>query len=70
MTNTALLREKILQSGLKYKFLAGKLGLSEYGFRRKVNNLSEFKAREIEELSCLLVLTKSERDQIFFYRSE
>ena len=35
MTNTKLLNEKILESGLKKKFIAEKLGLSTYGVAEK-----------------------------------
>ena len=43
MTNTTLLKELIAKSGLKLKYVADHLGLSAYGFSKKVNNEQEFK---------------------------
>ena len=40
MTNTKLLNEKIVESGLKRKFIAEKLGLSTYGLQRKIENVT------------------------------
>ena len=59
MTNTALLREKIDESGYK-------IGITYQGFLKKINNESEFKASEIQGLKELLNLTDEERDKIFF----
>ena len=67
MTNTKLLNEKILESGLKKKFIAEKLGLSTYGLQRKIENRSEFKASEISILCDLLgIRTAAEKERIFF----
>ena len=66
MTNSKLLRQKIDESGYKLQFVAEKCGLTYYGFMKKVNNESEFKASEIAILKELLHLTDSETDQIFF----
>ena len=66
MTNSKLLRQKIDESGYKLQFVAKKCGLTYYGFMKKVNNESEFKASEIAILKELLDLTYSETDQIFF----
>ena len=44
MTNTALLREKIDESGYKIRFVAKKIGITYQGFLKKINNESEFKA--------------------------
>lgn len=67
MTNTALLREKIDESGYKLRFVAKKIGITYQGFLKKINNESEFKASEIQGLKELLNLTDEERDKIFFY---
>ena len=48
MTNTQELRRKIKENGYKYAFVAGYLGLTAYGFQRKVCNVSLFKAGEIK----------------------
>lgn len=66
MTNTTKLEMAITRSGLTKKFLAEKLGLSTMGLYKKVHNLTEFKASEIEMLTKLLHLTPCERDAIFF----
>lgn len=66
MTNTALLREKIDESGYKIRFVAKKIGITYQGFLKKINNESEFKASEIQGLKELLNLTDEERDKIFF----
>lgn len=66
MTDTKKLRDKIKESGLKYSYIAACIGLSPYGFKKKIENDSEFKASEIQGLFELLKLTCSERDQIFF----
>lgn len=66
MTDTKMLRDKINDRGLKYSFVAEQLGLTAYGFQRKVENDSEFKASEIQRLYILLDLSEEERNAIFF----
>lgn len=68
MTDTELLREKIKQSGYKIQFIAKKLGISYQGLLNKINNKSEFRAKEIQVLHDLLNLTEDERVAIFFTR--
>lgn len=68
MTNTALLREKLDESGYKLRFIAKQIGITYQGFLKKINNESEFKASEIKGLQGLLNLTDEIRDKIFFYR--
>lgn len=67
MTNTELLEEKILKSGLKKSYIAKVIGLTPYGLTLKVRNANEFKASEIEKLCNLLGITDlEERCAIFF----
>lgn len=66
MTNTYELRKAIEQAGLKYKYLAEQLGLSTYGLQKKIDNVNEFKASEIEKLSDILSLSVEQRMSIFF----
>lgn len=66
MTNTELLREKIERSGYKLRFIAEKLGITYQGLLNKINNRSEFRAKEIQVLYNLLSLTEEERVAIFF----
>ena len=66
MFNSILLNEEIKRSGLKRSYIAGLLGLSTYGFARKVDGIYDFKASEVKTLSEILNLTSELRDQIFF----
>lgn len=67
MTNTELLEEKIMKSGLKKSYIAKTIGLTPYGLTLKVRNINEFKASEIEKLCNLLGINDlEERCAIFF----
>ena len=67
MNNTALLVEKIKESGKKNKFLAEKVGLSYAGFRNCVTNKAEFKSSQIDILCDELNITSlKEKEAIFF----
>ena len=66
MVNTKMLRDKINDAGYKLQFVAEKCGLTYFGFMKKVNNETEFKASEIMILKVLLNLTDKEVHQIFF----
>ena len=66
MTNTNLLEQYIERSGYKKSFVAKQLGITAYGFARKVNNKSEFKASEIETLCNLLKIGARDKGAIFF----
>lgn len=66
MTDTKMLRTTIESRGLKYKYIADELGITPYGFQKKAENDSEFKASEIKKLSELLELSLDEKEQIFF----
>jgi hypothetical protein len=67
LTDTNLLNDSIKRSGLKRTWIAEQLGLSYFGFQKKVNNESQFKANEIKQL-CILLRIESlvEREHIFF----
>lgn len=68
MTDTRALRQKIEQSGMKYRFVAETLGITPYGLQKKIENVTEFKASEISKLSKLLKLSAAEMTEIFFCR--
>lgn len=69
MTNTDLLEKKISSSGLKKYHIAKQLGLTSFGFIKKVKNKNEFKASEIDKLCEILKIeTLEERQAIFFAR--
>ena len=69
MTNSRALRTLIVERGLKIKYVAKHLGLSQYGFQLKLDNKHEFKISEVSAL-CELLEIKSleEKEQIFFAR--
>lgn len=54
MTNTIELEIAIKRAGFTKREVAKRLGLSEMGFYQKLNNITEFKASEIETLIKLL----------------
>lgn len=67
MTDSVLLRQLISDKGLKLKFVAGKLGLSPYGFALKLDNKQEFKTGEVASLCDLLEIKSLElKERIFF----
>ena len=69
MTDTEALKKKISDAGLKQGYIAEQLGLSSYGFANKLNNVTEFKATEIQILCEILHVTSlKEKEAIFFNR--
>lgn len=65
MADTIQLRQVINQKGLKYQFIACKLGITPYGLQRKIENKTEFKASEISKMAEILELENKQRDDIF-----
>lgn len=66
MVDTGTLRVVIKESGLKNKWLADKLGVTEQTFCNKMGGRSQFKADEIRLLATLLRLRAKEVQEIFF----
>lgn len=66
MTDSNALRERIKQSGMKYRYVAERVGITPYALQRKIDNESEFKVSEVDALADLLGLTLWEKDAIFF----
>lgn len=66
MTDTVQLRTYIQDSGLKLGHVARVLGISDSTLRQKLNNISEFKVSEADQLSAMLGLTMEQRDACFF----
>lgn len=64
MTNTVELEIAIKRAGLTKREISRRLGLSEMGFYKKINNITEFKASEIEALVRILCIT--DVGKIFF----
>ena len=70
MTNTALLKKKIQERGVKIGFLVEKLNTSYHWLNQKIENKKDFKVREIIALCEALEITDiNERDQIFFAKN-
>lgn len=64
MTNSKELEVAITRAGITKRELAKKLGLSEMGLYKKINNITEFKASEIKALVELLNI--EDINEIFF----
>ena len=67
VTNTRLLIEKINASGYKRSYIAKALGLTAYGLANKIQNVTEFKASEINALCELLKIEKPEEKEAIFF---
>lgn len=66
MTNTSLLEQYIERSGYKKSFIARQIGLTAYGLSLKINNKSDFKAREMTALCKILKISAKDKEAIFF----
>ena len=68
--NNIGLCKRIDESGLKKYYIASKVGLTTYGLQKKINNQTQFKANEIEELCIMLkIKTLEEKEKIFFAKN-
>lgn len=56
MTDKIELEIAIKKAGLTKREVSKRLGLSEMGFYQKINNITEFKASEIEALVNMLAI--------------
>ena len=54
MVDTQKLCKRIDESGLKKYYIASKVSLTTYGLQKKINNQTQFKSNEIEELWVIL----------------
>ena len=68
MTDSRALKELIKSKGLKLKYVAEYLGLSSYGFSKKLNNEQEFKTSEVAALCELLEIKDLEEKEAIFSR--
>lgn len=66
MVDSEKLERLINEKGLKYRFIADKLGMSYYAFYKKLRNMNEFKASEISALCNLLEISSDSLSSIFF----
>lgn len=70
MTNSALLKRKIQECGLKKGYLVEKLNTSYKWLGKKINNEKDFTASEIDMLCELLNISDlEEKDRIFFAKN-
>ncbi len=58
MTNTLELEIAIKRSGLTKRKIASKMNLSEMGLYKKIHNITEFKASEIDLLTKLFKFSR------------
>lgn len=66
MTNTERLRKIISNSGLKYSYIAEKIGLTYQGFKNKIENKNLFNVEEVDKLCKLLNITDVyQKEEIF-----
>lgn len=71
MTNSKALRDLIAKKGLKLKYVAEEIGLSQYGFQLKLDNKKEFKTSEVSALCELLhIESLYEKERIFFAKED
>ena len=67
MADTALLEKYIAQSGYKKTYIAQTMGISRCTLNNKINNVTEFKASEIDALCRIIGLDDPQtKEEIFF----
>ena len=64
--NMKLLKKIIDSKGIKYQYLAGKLGISRESLYNKLNGKTEFTAGEIRNMADALSLSFATIQEIFF----
>ena len=65
MTNTEKLKEIIDNSGYKFEYVAGAIGMTRCGLYKKLQDGSEFKPSQILKLCELLCIEEGQRAEIF-----
>ena len=65
MTNTEKLRGIIYNSGYKFEYVAGYIGMTRCGLYKKLQDGSEFKPSQILKLCELLHIDECQRPEIF-----
>ena len=66
MTDTRKLKAVMALKGITGYDLAKSIGISRASFSYKINNLREFRAKEIQAISEALKLSLEDKEQIFF----
>lgn len=67
--NDLLFRQKVRDSGYKYKHISDKIGITHEALIKKRKGIIPFKVCEINILTELLGLSVAERDDIFGLKS-
>ena len=70
MTNTALLKKLIQESGLKLSFIAEQLGISRFALYKKIDGVVQFTGKEIKIMCRLLKLKSWAKIQPVFFADE
>ena len=63
--NDLLFRQKVKDSGYKWKYICEKLGISESALIKKRKGILQYKVNEVNAVVEILGLTVAERDDIF-----
>lgn len=66
MVDTKLLQEEMRKNGYTLETLAKEIGRSRTGLFNKIHNIREFRISEINNISVLLKLKKTDVNRIFF----
>lgn len=67
MTDLQLLRQLIHDSGLKYSFIATRLGMTPQNFHKYLNGRTEFRASQIRMLCDILHIEDPALAEAVFY---
>lgn len=67
MTNSALLRSKIKQSGLKVEYIANVLNISRSTLWKKINNKTPFNQYQIQKMCNILSIHELDDIQDIFF---
>lgn len=70
MTNTKMLRDLIVNSGMKMGFIAARVGISRAALNRKINNRTAFNQFQIERLCKVLAIDSLETKEAVFFAKD
>ena len=66
VVDTRLFMDTMRKGGYTLQSLSDAIGMSRTGLFNKVHNKTDFRAKEISNISNALNLTNAEKDKIFF----
>lgn len=67
MANSKALRKLVESRGLKYKYIAGQIGITPYCLARKIDNKVDFKAGEIAAFCRAVGGVTPEQQMLIFF---